>query len=187
MKTKTIIIFLLLAQFTFGQEKEWDKVVDLLSIETDYFSDKSGYFRLTGNAVTDFKYLKLSLNDSVFVSEMHHTNRFDFDAVSDKEAFVTTKIHLLWFPFVKSAQIVYDHTAYFDEFPKQLFLKIEFQEPLPQITTVKFKNGKTETENTETFEVIVPIRTKNREKILNAIDAYLATDFKKELDNDTEH
>ncbi len=33
----------------------------------------------------------------------------------------------------------------------------------------------------------MPIRTKNREKILKAIDSYQTTEFKRDLDNDTNH
>ncbi len=186
MKTIITLFLLLVIHFSFAQQKEWSKVIDLLSKEASYFSDKSGYFRLAGNAVTNFKYQKMIMNDSVFISEMHHTHRFNPE--SDKEAFVTTKVDLPWCPSVKSAEIIYDHTAYFDAFPEVLFLKIEFGEATQHTTTAKLKHNNTETKNEELNEVfIMPIRTKNREKILKAIDSYQTTEFKRDLENDTYH
>src|SRR5690606_13796684 len=102
----------------------------------------------------------MNLNDSILISVVNHSHPFNLQ--SDKEAYVTTKVDLPWCPPVKSAQIIYDHTAYFDAFPEVLFLKIEFGEATQHTTTTKLKHNNAETKN-EALNVvfIMPIRTKN--------------------------
>jgi|SRR5690554_3121232 len=98
------------------------------------------------------------------------------------------------FSEIQSVQILYDYTAYFNEYPNYLFLMIKFKnKEQKSVVTTKVQNPETglyqeDVNETYSDRLIFPIRSKNREKIFKAFDAYLATDFKTYiLDADTYH
>lgn len=176
-------------------EKAWPEIVELLKKEADYFNGKNGRLRLLQMSYNDFKIEKFSVEENDFLTtitvKMHLTNRFQPEFESVRTEITTFDFYLLT---IKSVTILYDYLYYFDDFPNSVFLVIEqHTEEFNQTLSIKEKNPKTAlfeeqpTEETTTDKLIFPIRAKNREKILKAIDAFQSTLLKQQLFDETHH
>lgn len=191
-KIKIVIIFVLLicCNYSFSQQKEWENLLGLLQKEASYFNGKKGFFRLAKTSFTNFEIQEMALENETVTTKMHLTNRF----FPESDAYSTEVMYIDLFSEIQSVQILYDYTAYFNEYPNYLFLMIKFKnKEQKSVVTTKVQNPETglyqeDVNETYSDRLIFPIRSKNREKIFKAFDAYLATDFKTYiLDADTYH
>jgi hypothetical protein len=189
-------IFILLLIFSgnllFAQEKEWQNLLDLLQKEAAYFQGKDGFIRLAKSEYNIFTIEKFSVNDSLIVSGMWLRDRFGNEK---SEQFVQeTIVFLQQEPVIISAEIYYGYSFYFKDFPDVQFLRLELDEDghlihhvvniYRDLETGEESRGETED---QTNKMLLPIRAKNREKILDAIDAYQRSSLKTQLDEDRMH
>jgi len=190
MKKRFFILLVFLSTTTlFAQHKEWQKLVHLLQKEAGYFSGKSGFIRLMKSEYNIFEIKAFSVNDSLFVSEMLLADRFEN---TPSERHIKETIVFTYGFEIQSAQVFYDCMYYFEDFPKSQFLLITFDIPhIHQITSV-YKNLETKQEDQTTMEdatnqILIPIRAKNRKKILKSIDTYQEKTIKEQLITDRNH
>jgi|SRR5690554_4185957 len=192
------IIFCLLCALLFtnlshAQQKDWQKLTGLLQKEAAYFEGKNGFVQLGKSEYNAFHIEKLSVNDTMAVSGMWFRDRFEnHDSKRYLEEIVVFYDYDDY--IIQSVQIVYDYAFYFEDFPDVQFLLIEFDDtsPLTHQTISVYKNVKTGEENKTTMEdtvhqIVVPIRRKNRSKILKVIDQYQKKTLKKQLIDDRRH
>ena len=185
MKKQFLIIwwFVFSSTFLFAQEKEWQKLTDLLQNEASYFSGKSGYIRTIDSEYSTFKITEFSINETTFVSGMMLYDRFK---PSFSERYLRETVEIAAAFEIQSAKIFYDCPFYFEDFPKSQFLLIEFDEPqLHQILSV-YKDLNTQQEETQTAEetttqLLIPIQSANRAAIFDAIDQYQIATKKEQL------
>lgn len=175
-----------------AQQKEWQNLLILLQKEAAYFQGKNGFIRLGKSDYNTFSIEESSANDSLIVLSMWLRDRFGNEK---SEQFVQETIVLLQQePVIISAEIYYDYSFYFKDFPDAQFLRLELDEDVHLIHHVVniYKDLETgeedrgETEDT-TNRILLPIRAKNRAKIFDAIDAYQRISLKPELDEDRTH
>jgi|GEM_PF-2617909 len=209
---KKMFLFLLFAfsvQSLSAQQKEWKNLLNLLQKEAAYFEGKNGFIQLDHNDYNSFSIEKASVNDSLVVLSMWLRDRFGNE---NSERFVEETIVLNPEPFLVSAEIFYDFSYYFKDFPDALFLRLEFDKDYPMTDKVTniykavipgkiyeslntgntYQEPDTVTEDRNEMEdtttrILLPIRTKNREKIFSAIDEYQRNSLKPQLDYDREH
>lgn len=200
---KIVLLFFLLASFSLSAqkynapdvlaEKAWEKVIKLLQNEAEFFEDKKGRIRLRQSEFTNFTVNKLSVSENKLTSEMHSTNRFFPEQYKEQVRKDTYQFYPLEFR-IKSVGFTYGDKYYFDNFPEWLFLKIElFRKDTNQKIELKELNPETKiwnvlpVEETETDWFQLPIRTKNRKKIMKAIDRFQSTLLKKDLEDEINH
>jgi len=191
---KNILLFLLLfssATSVFAQQKEWQHVLNLLKKEAQHFKGKDGYIQLGKSTYNRFFIQDLTVNDTSIAFGFWLRDRFKNQ---DSEQLVEETIVWMSEPFIQSANIFYDYHFYFINFPEAQFLKIELHDDIPLmhhvVTTQRnLKSGKQNRKELEghTNIILIPIRAKNRAKIMNAIDAYQQQSLKTRLDEDRLH
>jgi hypothetical protein len=192
---KKIILCLLLAlplTHTAGaQGKEWHKLLELLQKEAQYFEGKSGFIQLEKSDYNTFFIEKASASDSLIVFGMWLRDRFGNE---NSAQYVEEIIVLEPEPVIISAEIYYDFSFYFEDFPEAQFLRLEFDEDVHLINQVMniYKDLKTGREDSNQMEdktsrILLPVRAKNRAKILHAIDEYQRNSLKPQLDYEREH
>lgn len=203
MKSIIVLLFFLFGSLTLSAqkysdpdsmaEKTWKEVVQLLQTEAAFFEGKKGRIRLRQSEYTDFKFNKLSVSENQLTSETHSTNRFFLEEYKEQVRKDTYQFYPLEFR-IKSVGFTYGDQFYFDHFPEWVFLKVEwFGENISQKTEAKERNPETKTwkvlpvEETKTDSFQLPVRTKNREKILKAIDRFQSTLLKKDLQDEINH
>lgn len=203
MKSRLVLLFLLFASLSLSAqkyndpealaEKAWKEVVQLLQAEAAFFEGKKGRIRLRQSEFTDFIFNKLSVSENQLTIETHSTNRFFPEELKEQIKKETYQFYPLEFR-IKSVGFAYGDQYYFDHFPEWVFLKIElFRKDINQKTELKEQNPKTKiwnvlpVEETETDGFQLPIRTKNREKILKGIGRFQSTLLKKDLEDEINH
>lgn len=200
---KIVLLFFLLASFSLSAqkynapdvlaEKAWEKVIKLLQNEAEFFEDKKGRIRLRQSEYTDFTFNKISVSENQLMSEMHSTNRFFLEEYKEQVRKDTYQFYPPEFR-IKTISFAYGDKYYFDNFPEWLFLKIElFRKDINQKIELKELNPETKiwnvlpVEETETDWFQLPIRTKNRKKIMKAINRFQSTLLKKDLEDEINH
>lgn len=208
------ILFCLLCALPFtntvhAQQKEWKTLLSLLQKEAAYFEGKNGFIQLEKSDYNTFSVEKATVSDSLIVFGMWLRDRFGNE---NSEQYVEETIVLEPEPFLVSAEIFYDFSYYFKNFPDAQFLRLEFDKDFPMIDKVTniykvlipgkiikdlnsgntYQEPDTVTEDRNEMEdtttrVLLPIRAKNRTKILNAIDDYQRNKLKPQLDYETWH
>lgn len=203
MKSKIILLFFFLASLSLAAqkyndpealaEKAWKEVVQLLQTEAAFFEGKKGRIRLRQSEYTDFKFNKLSVSENQLTSETHSTNRFFLEEYKEQVRKDTYQFYPPEFR-IKTISFAYGDKYYFDNFPEWLFLKIElFRKDINQKIELKELNPETKiwnvlpVEETETDWFQLPIRTKNRKKIMKAIERFQSTLLKKDLEDEINH
>lgn len=182
-----VLTFLVLCSSTalFSQNKEWEKVVSLLQKEATYFEGKKGFFRLNTSSFNEFEICSFQVYNGWAQSEMVLSDRF-----SDKQAQHQEVLAFENNPEIESVNIMYGYNGYFKEYPKYVFLKIVFtQKWYSHVTTTFFINPETGVQEERKHEevadtLLVPIRSKNCNKIFKAFNRFIETSFKKELEID---
>ena len=191
---KTICCLFCVLSFVYSteaQEKEWEKLIDLLQKEAAHFQGKSGLIQLLKSEYNVFTLEKLSVTDSQIVNAYRMHDRFGNEA---SELYMEESLMLDPELPIARAEIWYDYNFYFEDFPETQFLLIEFDMEyslINQISTIykDLKSGeetKRELED-KTKKIVLPIRSKNRSKIFKAIDDYQCVTLKEELKLDREH
>ncbi|SFW52571.1 hypothetical protein SAMN02927921_02139 [Sinomicrobium oceani] len=185
------LVFILTVSSLSAQEKEWKQLTGLLQAEAQYFTGKNGFIQFGKSEYNTFTIEKFSVTDSLVNFKMKLQDRFGNEETAQQleETIVLhpdMKIH--------SATIDYNYAFYFENFPNEFFLLLEFEEAYPMIHQIinTFKDVKTKEEDRSqmeetTYQVYFPIRSKNREKIFKAIENYQLQTIKKELENDQNH
>ena len=203
MKSKIVLLLLLISNFSLSAqkysdpdamaEKAWKEVLQLLRTEAEFFESKKGRMRLRQSEYTDFTFNKISVSENQLMSEMHSTNRFFLEEYKEQVRKDTYQFYPPEFR-IKTISFAYGDKYYFDNFPEWLFLKIElFRKDINQKIELKELNPETKiwnvlpVEETETDEFQLPIRTKNREKIMKAINRFQSTLLKKDLEDEINH
>ena len=183
--------FVLTVSSLSAQEKEWRNLTDLLQKEADYFEGKNGFIRLGKSEYNTFYIEKFSVSDTLVNFKMKLQDRFGNE---ESEQVLEETIVLHPEMPIQSAKIDYGYRFYFEDFPQSQFLLLEFDENYGMIHQIisTYKDLKTGEENKSvmeetTYQIYFPIRSKNREKILKAIDNYQLQTLKKELENDINH
>lgn len=174
-----------------AQEKEWNALTDLLQKEADYFEGKNGFIRLGKSEYNTFYIEKFSVSDTLVNFQIKLQDRFGNEG-SEQVLEETIVLHPEM--IIQSAKINYDYRFYFEDFPQSQFLLLEFDENYGMIHQIisTYKNLKNSEENKSvmeetTYQIFFPIRSKNREKILKAIDDYQNQTLKIDLQNDRNH
>lgn len=183
----TLFLFLFLCSSTvlFSQTKEWEKVVSLLQKEATYFEGKKGFFRLNTSSFNEFEITSFKIYNDWAQSEMIVSDRFS-DIQAHHQEFLDFENE----PEIESVNIMYGYNGFFEEYPKYVFLKIVFtQKWYIHLTTTLFVNPETGVYEERKHEIaadalLVPIRSKNRNKIFKALNRFMETNFKKELEID---
>lgn len=185
-----IILLAFLSKGVLAQTKEWSAVVDLLNKEAIHFSDKNGYIQLMTSEYNTFFVDEFLVNDTLFVSAMWLKDRFEN---TSSELYLKETIELFYDePIIESVQISYNDQLYFESFPDEIFLLIKLEQKYPHTTTLIQKNIVSKEEK-KTFSeqftdsVKIPVRRKNLQKILNAIDKYQLLTIKEKLESDRTH
>ncbi len=191
MKKIILILLFLSGSLLFAQQKEWSQLMGLLQKEAAYFEDKSGFIQLGKSDHNTFTIEKNTVSDSLIVFGIRVRDRFGNE---NSERYVEETIVLEPEPIIISAEIYYDFSFYFEDFPDAQFLRLEFDEEFPMIDQVIniYKDPKTDEEDRNQIEdttnrILLPIRVKSREKILNAVDEYQRGSLKPRLDDDRTH
>lgn len=175
----------------FGQQKEWQNLLQLLQKEAAYFQGKSGFIQLMKSDHNIFSIEKFTINDSLVVSKMWLGDRFDSE---NPGQYLEERIVLEPELSIVSTEIYYDFSYYFENFPETQFLLLKINPEFPVVhQTVSIskdqqtgKENRTEMEGT-TEQILIPIRIKSRKKIFKAIDRYQRTTLKQELELDRRH
>lgn len=191
MKKQFLIIWMCVfsCTFLFAQEKEWQKLTDLLQNEVTYFSGKSGFIKVIDSEYSTFKITEFSINETTFVSGMKLYDRFK---PSFSERYLRETVEIAAAFEIQSAKIFYDCPFYFEDFPKSQFLLIEFDVlQLHQVLSVH-KDLNTQQEETQTAEetttqLLIPIRSENRAAISDAIDQYQIATKKEQLTTEQDY
>lgn len=189
MKIKTLLILLLIGIVTraSAQQKEWHHLLELLQKEAAYFQGKEGFIQPENSDYNRFVIEEASVNDSLIVFGMRlrdHTGK------ETTEQYVCETLVLKPEPpVIKSAEIYYDFSFYFGDFPRAQFLRIELDEEDKLINKIEnsYKDSKTGEEyrnemEDKTDRILLPVRAKNRAEILQAIDDYQAETLKYDLE-----
>lgn len=174
-----------------AQEKRWQQLTNLLQTEADYFSGKNGFIQLGKSEYNTFTIEKFSVTDSLVNFKMKLQDRFGNEK---SEQVLEETIVLEPEMKITSAAIDYNYAFYFEDFPEAQFLLLEFEKDFPMIHQIisTYKNLKTGEENRSvmeetTYQTYFPIRSKNREKILRAIENHQLQTIKQKLENDQNH
>lgn len=185
------LVFILTVASLSAQKKEWKTLTVLLQKETDFFSGKNGFIRLTKSEYNTFTIERFSVSDTLVNFQMKLQDHF---ANEETEQQLEETILLHPEMTIQSAKIDYAYPFYFEGFPQSQFLLLEFDENYGMIHQIisTYKDLKTEEENNSvmeetTHQIYFPIRSKNREKIFKAIENYQLQTIKKELENDRKH
>lgn len=175
----------------FAQEKEWRNLTDLLQTESEYFKGKNGFIQLGKSEYNIFTIERFSVSDTIINFQLKLQDRFGNE---ETEQYIEETIVLHPDMEIHSVAIDYNYAFYFENFPDEFFLLLEFEEEFPMVHQIinTFKNLKTHEENRSqieesTYQIYFPIRKKSREKIFKAIDDYQNQTHKKELDKDINH
>lgn len=191
---KYLILFLgliLMNASLSAQEKERQKLMDLLQTEAEYFSGKNGFIQLTKSEYNTFTIEKFSVSDSLVNFKMKLRDRFGNES-AEQQIEETIVLH----PDLKIylAAIAYNYAFYFENFPDEFFLLLEFEKEFPMIHQIiaTYKDIRTGEKNRSqieetTYQIYFPIRKKSREKIFKVIDSYQNKTLKRELENDRNH
>jgi hypothetical protein len=175
-----------------AQQKEWKNLLALLQKEAAWFQGKDGFIQLGKSEYNTFSIKEISVNDTLISSNMWLRDRFGNER---SEQFVQETIVLLQQePVIISAEIFYDYSFYFKDFPDAQFLQLELDEDVHLIHHVvniykDLETGEEDRGETEdqTNRILLPIRAKNRAEIFDAIDAYQRISLKLQLDEDRAH
>lgn len=175
-----------------AQQKEWKNLLTLLQKEAAWFQGKDGFIQLGKSEYNTFSIKEISVNDTLISSNMWLRDRFGNER---SEQFVQETIVLLQQePVIISAEIFYDYSFYFKDFPDAQFLQLELDEDVHLIHHVvniykDLETGEEDRGETEdqTNRILLPIRAKNRAEIFDAIDAYQRISLKLQLDEDRAH
>ena len=189
------ILFLALFFFTTtvakAQHLEWQNILNLLKKEANYFQGKEGFIQLGKSDFNLFSIEDITVNDSMISLSFWLSDRFENEHFKQ---LVKETVLLDSEPTIVSANIFYDYIFYFKNYSELQFLKLELEDKLPltyhvltireDLRTGKQKRGEQEG---KTNTIIIPVRAKNRGKILKAIDAYQRLSTKPQLDYETWH
>lgn len=190
---KTLFILLLIYQFSFSQTKEWNHIIALLQEEASYFANKKGYLKLLNNTFTDFQVVTTKISKEKISSEIRLSDRFNNQNVELilEETFLFYEYS---HPQIDRVSIDYNSLYFFDDFPDTQFLLIELSDETPSIHKTISKYVSTDSNDEKiseteelTIQLRVIIRSDQRKKILEAIDAYQLKMMKEELDNNRNH
>lgn len=191
-KTILLVVLLLSNAITFSQEKEWKNLINLLNNEAVYFQGKSGFIQLLQSDYNIFQIEKMSVSSEKIVLGVWMKDRFE-NSGSEHYLEETLVFNFISGTTITSYVIDYNYRFYFESFPETQFLRIEFDTDhfFHQILSIQkdLKTGKQikTTKEKTTDQLIIPIRKRNRKKILRAIDAFQLQTIKKQLDNDRMH
>ncbi len=195
MRTMRILVFLWLCLWgrdLMAQEKEWGKLIGLLQKEAGYFEGKNGFIQLGKSNYNTFLLERISVTDTLIVLATSLQDRFGNEG---SEQYVEETIALDQPETeIVSAQLVYDHPHYFSDFPKSLFLLMEFKGGVPMVhrTVSVHKNlntGQTDRSQMEgtTTQILFPIRNGRIKSLFWAIDQYQLKTLKPKLESDRTH
>jgi hypothetical protein len=191
MKKLILVLLLLLpGKSLFGQEREWGGLIGLLRKEAAYFEGKSGFIQLLKSEYNTFFIKKLSVTDSQIVNCFRMRDRFGNEG---SERYLEETVLLEPGYSISSAEIFYDYSYYFEDFPDAQFLLITFKDfPLVYHVVSIYKDLETGQEDKSVLEdttrqVVIPIRRKSRREIFEAIDRYQRETLRAELYDDVHH
>lgn len=191
MKKLILILLLLLpGKWLFAQEKEWSDLIGLLQKEAACFEGRSGFIQLLKSEYNIFSIDKLSVTDSQIVTAFWMRDRFGNEG---SERYLEETVLLEPGYSIASADIFYDYTYYFEDFPDTQFLVISFKDfPLTYHVVSIYKDLETGREDKSVLEdttqqVVIPIRRKSRREIFKAIDRYQRETLRAELYDDMHH
>lgn len=190
-RAKIVLLFLFSANLLFAQQKEWQNLLQLLQKEADYFQGKSGFIQLMKSDHNIFSIEKFTINDSLVVSKMWLADRFDSE---NPGQYLEERIVLEPELSIVSAEIYYDFSYYFEDFPETQFLLLKIDPKIPLVRQIVSYGTNPETGKEDiieqkdiTVEIFIPIRNKNRQKIFRAIDNYQRMTLKSKLEDDRWH
>lgn len=170
-----------------AQQKEWQNLLDLLQKEAVYFRGRNGFIQPENSDYGRFSIQEASVNDSLIVFGIW-LRGYIGDETSEQYVKETLVLKTEP-PVIISAEIYYDFSFYFKDFPAAQFLRIEFDKEERLINKIEniYKDAVTGQEDRNEMEdktnrILLPIRARNREKILDAIDRYQRHTIKPRLD-----
>lgn len=185
--TLCLLWIVLLAGAANAQQKEWRHLLDLLQKEAMYFEGKQGFIQPENSNYNRFFIQEASVSDSLIVFGMWL--RDQHGAETSEQYVKETLVLKPEPPIIISAEIYYDFSFYFKDFPKGQFLRIEIDDDTQWINKIEniYKDTKTGVEDRNEMEdktnrILLPIRAKNRGAIFRAIDAYQSQTIKYDLE-----
>ncbi|ATL46177.1 hypothetical protein COR50_02780 [Chitinophaga caeni] len=175
-------------------QKAWEKIVRLLQQEANYFQGKQGYIKLGESAYNTFTLQELNIEPFRISSAYQLEDRFNNEPTTLLIEEILVFDESLGMPKVKRAGLWYDYDYYFEAFPEETFLLIEFSDESPFIqqdkmsyTTIATGTIDTNVQESTTTSIILPIRSKKAKNIFQAIQAYNLINLKPFLDKDRMH